>query len=123
MIFDCHTHWGDCHQNRDGLDPTKWLSVWNDHGVTHGVVMPVEGLANAARIVDDNDNVAAVCARSEGRMIPFCSVLPTAGQAALVELERCLNGLRFRGVKLHPWLQGISLATVEVDRICQLAGH
>jgi hypothetical protein len=105
------------------LDPAKWLSVWNEHGVTHGVVMPIEGLANAARITEDNDNIAAVCARSEGQMIPFCSVLPTAGEAALVELERCLNVLKFRGVKLHPWLQGISLATVDVDGICQLAGH
>jgi uncharacterized protein len=121
MIVDCHTHWGDSYQGRDGLDPANWLSVWDSHGVTHGVVMPIEGLVNAARIAQDNDNIAAVCARSGGRMIPFGSVLPAAGPAALTELERCLGVLKLRGVKFHPWLQGISIMTPEMDRICELA--
>ena len=59
MIIDGHTHWGDCHQNRSGLEPTEWLSVWTRHGVTRGVVLPIEGLPTPPNR-QDNDNIAAV---------------------------------------------------------------
>jgi uncharacterized protein len=39
------------------------------------------------------------------RLIPFVTVDPKQGRAAVDELERCLANRSFRGVKFHPWLQ------------------
>jgi len=42
------------------------------------------------------------------RLIPFVTVDPKQGRAAVDELERCLANRRFRGVKFHPWLQAFA---------------
>ena len=41
MIVDCHTHWGECYQTRDGLNPLQWLAGETRHGITHAVVAPL----------------------------------------------------------------------------------
>lgn len=121
MLFDAHTHWGSCTgPNDEGL--ANWLAPWTCHGVTHGAVLPLEGLLSDSRIQQDNDDVAAACARSGGRMLPFCTVNPTQGAEATAEFRRCLETLNCRGLKLHPWLQGISPSTTEVDALCDVAG-
>lgn len=56
----------------------------------------------------DNDEVIALAARSEGRLIPFASVDPWKGRAAIRELERC-HGLGMRGLKLQPITQAFAL--------------
>jgi uncharacterized protein len=42
------------------------------------------------------------------RLIPFVTVDPKIGRAAVDDLERCLANKRFRGVKFHPWLQAFA---------------
>jgi predicted TIM-barrel fold metal-dependent hydrolase len=42
------------------------------------------------------------------RLIPFVTVDPKQGPAAVEELERCLANPRFRGVKFHAWLQAFA---------------
>ena len=42
------------------------------------------------------------------RLIPFITVDPKLGRAAVDELERCLANPRFRGIKFHPWLQAFA---------------
>jgi predicted TIM-barrel fold metal-dependent hydrolase len=42
------------------------------------------------------------------RLIPFVTVDPKQGRAAVDELERRLANRRFRGVKFHPWLQAFA---------------
>jgi hypothetical protein len=42
------------------------------------------------------------------RLIPFVTVDPKQGRAAVDELERRLSNPRFRGVKFHPWLQAFA---------------
>jgi len=123
MIVDCHTHWGDCYQQQDGADPTRWLEMLDRYGVTHALVMPHIGLTHAGRIPLDNDQVATVCARSNGRMIPCCTVHPHDRDEAVAELNRCLTELGYRAIKFHPWLQGFSINTVVMDEICEIAAH
>ena len=62
MIVDCHTHWGAEWQERDGLEPMRWLREFDRHGVTHAIVLPHLGLIDAGNIPSDNDAVATVCA-------------------------------------------------------------
>ena len=121
MIFDCHTHWGDCFQKRDGHDPTRWLEMFDRHGVSHAVVLPFAGLLDAGKIRADNDDVLTVCDKSGGRMIPFCTVNSWFVDEATAEFERCLAA-GFRGIKFHPWLQGQPVNSAGMDAICERAG-
>ncbi|MCC6679941.1 MAG: amidohydrolase family protein [Phycisphaeraceae bacterium] len=123
MIFDCHTHWGDCYQARDGLAPARWLEAWDRQGITHGAVFPFAGLINDSAIGADNDAVAAVCAKSAGRMLPFCTINTWQGEQAVEEATRCLEVHRIRGIKIHPWLQGLSPNSPGMDRLCELAAE
>lgn len=121
MIMDFHTHWGVCFQERDRLDPARWLETFDRHGVTHAVVLPFGGLLDAARIRAENDDIAAVCAASGGQMVPFCTVNSWFAQEAIAELRRCLGTLGHRGIKFHPWLQGQSVSTPAMDAVCEMA--
>lgn len=123
MIVDCHTHWGHVFQERDGLDPARWLAILDEAKISRAVVLPFAGLLDAGRITHDNDSVAAVCAKSAGRMIPFCTANTWFRQPALAELRRCLDKLRFAGIKFHPWVQGASVSTPAMDDVCELAAE
>jgi uncharacterized protein len=59
------------------------------------------------------------------RLIPFVTVDPKLGRAAVEELERCLANPRFRGVKFHPWLQAYasSMLRETVTEILRVAGR
>jgi uncharacterized protein len=85
--------------------------------------MPLESLMNSTCIQRDNDIIAEASRRSNGRLIPFCTVNPRAGVEAMSEFQRCLDTLDCKGLKLHPWLQGVSLSIPEVDALCELAGQ
>jgi uncharacterized protein len=122
MIVDCHTHWGECFQTRDGLDPSRWLAGESRYGVTHAVVAPLIGLHDDTLIPQENEDVAKVCAASGGRMIPFCTVNPYRKDAAIAEFHHCVEGLNMRGLKIHPWVQGTSLNGDSIDELCEMAG-
>jgi uncharacterized protein len=122
MLFDSHTHFAAA-PGHDRHDPRAWLANWAKYGVTHGAVCPLVGLLRDDQIRADNDDIAAACARSGGRMVPLCTVNPNAGSEAAAELDRCLRSLKVRGVKFHPWLQGASASTPTMDQLCDLAGQ
>jgi uncharacterized protein len=123
VIVDCHTHWGSCFQARDGLDPSQWLAGEARHGVTHAVVAPLVGLHDDTLLPQENDDVARVCAASGGRMVPFCTVNPYRKDTAVAEFRRCVEGLKMRGLKIHPWVQGVSLNGETMDELCEMAAH
>ncbi len=121
MIVDCHTHWGGAAKTRDGLNPAPWLKTLAAHGVTHAIVLPLDGLLDAGKIPQDNDDLSKVCGASGGKMVPFCTVNTWFGEEALPELERCLETLSFRGIKFHPWLQGQPVNSPVMDTVCERA--
>ncbi len=123
MLVDCHTHWGVAWQNKHPRDPRAWLAVLDRHGITHAAVLPEAGLIHAGRIADDHDDMAAACAASDGRMLPFATTNTMHGDDALAELRRCLSDLNFRGIKFHPWLQGCSVSHPVMDEVCELAAE
>ncbi len=67
-----------------------------------------------------NDALAARSAPWPDRLIPFATVDPKEGPAAVDELERCLADPRFRGVKFHPWLQAFAPSMVKETMIALL---
>jgi predicted TIM-barrel fold metal-dependent hydrolase len=120
-MIDCHTHWGRPWRERDGDDPTRWLAILDEFNMSHAVVLPEVGLIHAGKLADDNTAIATVCAKSQGKMLPFCTVNAWYREEALVELEHCLGALQFRGVKFHNWLQGFSIGHPVIDEVCEMA--
>ena len=119
MIVDCHTHWS--HNVGEPGDPTRFIAVMKSHNVTHAAIFPVLGLCDDTQIKADHDDIAVVCQKSGGMMLPFCTAAMWNTQYAIDEVNRCLGRLGFRGIKLHPWLQGFSLNMDVMDLICELA--
>ena len=65
-----------------------------------------------ARVRAENDWTADQAARSNGRLIAFCSFNPLS-EHALTELARCKADRRFRGIKLHLQTSGVDLTVIE----------
>ncbi len=80
----------------DGVDMSVALGFgWTDPGIAR----------------ESNDYLLEAAGVSNGRIIAFCSVDPSWGDAALSEVERCVAaGARGIG-ELHPSTQGTKLAT------------
>jgi len=58
---------------------------------------------------EHNEYLLQAAARSDGRLIPFCTIQPRAEDDALAEIERCVSG-GARGLgELRPESQGYSL--------------
>ena len=123
MIFDCHTHWGVVWADRDGADPASWLHTLDTYGLTHAIVLGHRGIVDSAACARDHNDVAAVCAASDGRMLQFATVHPSQGRAAVDEAVRCLDNLGVRGLKFHPWLQGETLFQPVMDELAELAAE
>ena len=65
-----------------------------------------------ANVRGENDWTAAEAARSNGRLIGFCSVNPLR-EAALAEVERCTRLPNIRGLKLHFANSGVNLRNAD----------
>jgi uncharacterized protein len=89
-------------------------------GVDVSVVFTYEGLLHPSPAA--NDSLAAFVAAEPTRLVSFATVDPRAADAA-GEIERCVEQLGMRGVKLHPWLQGFSSHEPGLDAICEAAAR
>lgn len=119
--IDCHTHWHPDWSGAHRTDPARWLAVLDRHGVERAIVLPTRGLMDDTVIAEDNDEVAAACRASQGRMIPFCTARTWQGDRALAEIDRCLGEQGFRGIKFHPWVQAIPVNHPVMDAVCERA--
>lgn len=123
MIIDCHTHWGAVWDDRDGGDPSKWLAVLDSHHIDKAVFMGHRNFSRLDLCAAENDNLARMSRLFPGRLFPVGSCWPQLGAAGFAEAKRCLQDLRLRGLKFHPWVQGLSTADPTLGRICGLAGE
>lgn len=123
MKVDCHTHWGRAWAETCGDDPAKWLAAARRHGITHSIVLPHHGLENAGAIPREHDALARVCANGGGAMLPFCTSCAWEPVEGPAEIRRCLADLGFRGIKFHPWLQGVSVNSQVMDEIAAIAAE
>ena len=82
--------------DEDGVDLTVVLGYgWCDEDVAR----------------EANDYLLEAAAGSKGRVIAFCSVHPGWGDAALREVERCVDAGALGIGELHPTSQGIKLGS------------
>ena len=85
----------------------------DDAGVDVSVILSL-GWVSHELCIEANDYILESISRYPQRLIGFCIIQPQAGEAALVELERCArNGARGIG-ELRPDIQGFDLTDEEV---------
>ncbi|WP_263118860.1 amidohydrolase family protein [Cellulomonas sp. RIT-PI-Y] len=118
MIIDLHGHiWNT------QLDRTDEVVAQMDEvGLDRLCVLPIAPYMS-------NDDVAVLVAKQPDRFIGFASVVPFAQttsiprQDPIEELERAVTELGLRGLKLHPLIQGFSLADPGLAPVVQAAGR
>lgn len=103
MIVDCHTHYAG--RSFAHLRPGGLVESMDRYGIDHSVVFTLDGFFENYR--RHNDELAAFVAQHPGRLTGFCTVYPRDAGAA-DEVRRAVGELGFKGLKLHPWLQGFS---------------
>jgi len=122
MIIDFHVHhgsWGGAENPED--TPERILKRLGSVGVDGALIMPLAGLfSNCSDHASDNDRVFMYCQANPGRLFPACSVNPLAGSRALDEIRRCWEEHKVKVLKLHPWLQGFSVRSPEMDKVASL---
>jgi predicted TIM-barrel fold metal-dependent hydrolase len=122
MIIDFHVHlgsWGGAQNPED--TPDRLLKRLAATGVDGALVMPLAGLfSNCSDHSSDNDRVINYCRAHPSRLFPACTVNPLAGTEALDELRRCRDEHKIKVLKLHPWLQGFSVSSPEMDKVAAL---
>lgn len=122
MIIDFHVHhgsWGGAENPED--IPARTLRRLESVGVDGALVMPLAGLfSSCSDHSSDNDRVFTYCRAHPDRLFSACSVNPLAGARALDELRRCREQHATKVLKLHPWLQGFSVSSPEMDKIAEL---
>ena len=134
MIVDAHTHvFSDAvlqrraeFAERDGwfahlnpagskrlASPGRLVASMDAAGVDVAVALSF-GWADQGLCAEQNDCVLAAAQRFPGQVVPFCTVQPLAGAAALTELERVAR-LGCRGIgELFPDGQGFGLDDLQV---------
>jgi uncharacterized protein len=121
MPVDFHLHVGQkpgesLQQRAEGLCATM-----RTFGVDKALVLPMDGLlSNCVNHTQDNNFIHEFCQHSPKQLLPAFTVNPWFGAKALDEIKRCHQELGARLLKLHPWLQGFSLATKEMNAVAAL---
>ncbi|HVW88287.1 MAG TPA: amidohydrolase family protein [Gaiellaceae bacterium] len=118
MIVDGHVTVG---RNRDvELSAEELLAAMDRLGIDRALVAPPEGTI-PVRNREGNELVAAVAARSEGRLLAYAVATPWLGREALDELERARDR-GARALRLDPALQGFDLLDGQADPLVEFAG-
>src|SRR5438046_2824272 len=98
-IIDFHAHLDDWWLDKRLPSAEEMVDALDRFGVECAGVYTVMGFYGDC--VRHNDALLARCERYPSRLIPFVTVDPKEGAAAVLELERRLENPLFRGVKYH----------------------
>jgi len=142
VIIDAHTHifpprMRDHREDYVGRDPLferlyakpnakiascdDLMSKMDEEGIDRAVILNANW-TNPEMCRETNDYIMESVARYPRRLVGFCSLPPKAGDATLVELERCIDG-GIKGIgELRPDIQGIERGDEPViDDVLELA--
>jgi predicted TIM-barrel fold metal-dependent hydrolase len=121
MRVDCHLHIGPKPGESLSQRAASLCGLLKQYNLDAAVVLPLQGLfSNCADHRADNDFVFEFCQQQPGRLIPAFTVNPWSGAEALDEIRRCHAEHGSTLLKLHPWLQGFSIATDEMNAVAAL---
>lgn len=120
MAIDFHTHFGGS-GDQSAVTPQALLDWLGGFGVGGALISPLNSLySSCADHRPENDAIFRYCGQAPGRLFGAMAVNPLMGNAALDEIRRCSEEHGARVLKLHPWLQGFSISSPEMDRAAAL---
>lgn len=114
-VIDTHAHLGECCVF--GLYSTEedMLRRMDENGVDATIVQPYPG---AKDYLKRHDEIADLCARHPGRFFGLASLTPHQDHDHYKrEVERCVNDLKFVGVKLHTIGHGVNPLSEDGDLV------
>ena len=89
----------------------RLLDDWEQCGLNGGWISSVDAMLTGE--LDEqkriHDKLAEVVRVYPRQIAALCTVNPSAMEDAVAEVERCVQSLGFIGVKIHPWLQAVSV--------------
>lgn len=98
-------------------EPSDFLDHMNTAGIDISVMLNFQGLLDGS--TDSNDYVADFISADPTRLVGFGTVNPRL-PGAVAETRRMMRDLGLSGMKVHPWVQGISMMEPAMDRICDV---
>jgi predicted TIM-barrel fold metal-dependent hydrolase len=121
MSVDFHLHIGPKPGESSEQRAEVLCRTMDQFGVSEALVLPLAGLfSSCADHASDNNFVHQFCRLRPERLIPAFTINPWTGEKALDEIRRCHRELGSKLLKLHPWLQGFSIATDQMNAVAAL---
>ena len=118
QVIDFHTHLDDRWFSTPLLSGQEFIAGMDRCGIDIACVFTLRGFYEDCRI--HNEKLLERAAKHPKRLLPFITVDPRFGQAAIDEMERCIALKRFFGVKFHPWIQSFPPSSVKETMIALL---
>ncbi len=117
-VIDFHCHPPGWRRTRTAYwrapGPRDYLRYLCRAGLRGAALLAHDGLHRSTP--DSNDDLAAFAAERPDRFFAFGTVYAPHPHAA-AEARRCLTDLGMRGIKLHPWLQGVPMHHAGLDAV------
>jgi len=124
MIIDSHNHLGGPDKGDNAKQsPEEIIARMDKAGVEKAVIFPFNEINPGVSFSLANDFIADAVRKYPARLIGFCRLDPTAGEKSLEELERAVNVLKLKGVKLHPMAQNFTPENKYVLKIMEKAAE
>jgi len=122
MMLDSHNHLGGPDKGDNAKQsPEEIIARMDKCGVEKATVFPFNEINAGVSFSIANDFIASAVQKYPARLIGFCRLDPTAGEKSLEELERAVNVLKLKGVKLHPMAQNFTPENKYVLKIVENA--
>lgn len=106
-VIDSHVHFGGWGYGKGlpRLKTEEMLAEFDRNKVDKAIVFS----ANSTDFHTANNEIQNAVIQTNGRLIPFARINPYEGDKAIDELRFRVNNQGWKGVKLHPTLQGFPL--------------
>lgn len=121
-IIDAHVHIGKGMFGGPDVTSEKMASDLEYCGVEKAVVFTLGGLFDYD-CVGSNNEIKGLADQRPEMFIPFCTVNPHRGKAAVNELRRAVLKMGMRGLKLHGWCQAFSVMHPSLGEIVEEAAN
>lgn len=105
MIIDVHAHYYKQWEGMSGMEITDLITKMDKLRIDVSIINSLSALTERDSSLGNREVYEAVSSYPH-RFVGMTSVNPHHGRCAEEELKRCLSNYKFKGLKLHPWIQG-----------------
>lgn len=105
MIIDVHVHYYKRWCDMPGIEVTDLIAKMDKSGIDISIINSLSALTGKDPSLGNKEVYYAISSYPY-RFVGMASVNPYHGLCAEEELKKCLSNYKFKGLKLHPWIQG-----------------